>query len=477
MNTPTISSALPAAPSNPGGTRTGDSREPDANTPNFSSVLTRQQTNEPAPVKVISAPTDTGSKQGDQHDVAADDAKPTDEAAAEQIAEQGLGLPQIALNIAAEAALAIAARLPGAVHATPGNAAAIDTTLSAAAQQNITPANADGLAAELARGNPLVTPFHAAQAGVNSAAALAAAAKQDATAKAQMLAIRPDTSVGTPAKAIELPAGFVPMQARAQPFHAALDARKALPHQTELNLRKAPAVAANIRKNAVSAQGLAVDVTLAKTATLDATALAADIASVSARTSFAAASTQIDLSASQAGSITAASGATPFPTSLGSLPNTGAQVALPGIATPLQSPQWGAEFGRQFVSLTQGGHNMPHTAELRLDPPELGPLRISINISDNVAHAIFTSPHAAVRQTVENSLPQLQQLLAQAGISLGQTSVNDQGQADQSFNESFGAGRKSANTGSGGTIVDVSGLDARSPARSRAPDALVDTFV
>jgi flagellar hook-length control protein FliK len=141
--------------------------------------------------------------------------------------------------------------------------------------------------------------------------------------------------------------------------------------------------------------------------------------------------------------------------------NAGALATLPGIATPLQSPQWGAEFGRQFVSLTQGAHNMPHTAELRLDPPELGPLRISINISDNVAHAVFTSPHAAVRQTVENSLPQLQQLLAQAGISLGQTSVNDQGQADQSFNESFGASRKTTRTGADGAIGDLTGMDPR----------------
>src|SRR5690606_27841483 len=128
----------------------------------------------------------------------------------------------------------------------------------------------------------------------------------------------------------------------------------------------------------------------------------------------------------------------------------------PGIATPLQNPQWASDFGRQFISLTQGSHTMPHTAELRLDPPELGPLRISINISDNVAHAIFVSPHAAVRQTVENALPQLQQLLAQAGISLGQTSVNDQAQSDQAYNESFASSRKAAASGGAGASGEVS---------------------
>ncbi|PLC47995.1 hypothetical protein CR159_20585 [Pollutimonas subterranea] len=476
MNTPTITTALPSASTNSGGTRAGDSREPDAATPSFSSVLTGQQTNEPAPAKAIPVNTDAAPKKGDAQDIAVDVAEPTDEALAEDVAEQGLGLPQIALNIAAEAALAMAARQTGALHATQGGAAAITTTLPAGVQPNGIPADADALAAELARGNPLAISIAATQAGANSAAALAGTAKHDATAKAPLSALKPDAQAATIAKAIELPAGFVPAQATAQPLHAAPDTRKALPHQTELNLRKAPTVAGDTRKGLLPAQTLAADITIAKTATLDAAALAADIASVSARASFAGASAQTDLNASQAGSITAASGNTGFPGTLGSMPTTGASATPPGIATPLQSPQWGAEFGRQFVSLTQGGHNMPHTAELRLDPPELGPLRISINISDNVAHAVFTSPHAAVRQTVENSLPQLQQLLAQAGISLGQTSVNDQGQTDQSFNDSFGASRKATTTVSDDAIGDVAGMDARSPARSRAPDALVDTF-
>src|SRR3546814_225550 len=115
------------------------------------------------------------------------------------------------------------------------------------------------------------------------------------------------------------------------------------------------------------------------------------------------------------------------------------------------------------------------SSDLRLDPPELGPLRISINLSDNVAHAVFVSPHAAVRQTVENALPQLQQLLAQAGISLGQTSVSDQGQSQQAFNESSGNGqRNSSGNAAGGS--EVAGGVLQTATRSRAPDALVDTF-
>lgn len=151
--------------------------------------------------------------------------------------------------------------------------------------------------------------------------------------------------------------------------------------------------------------------------------------------------------------------------------------AIPGTATPLSSPQWASDFGRQFVNIAQNSSNGIQIAELRLDPPELGPLRITINLSDSVAHASFVSPHAMVRQTVENALPQLQQLLAQAGISLGDTSVNDQSQAGQSSDGD------NSNRQAGGNRAGVSGglsaegvTDASNIARKLSPDALVDTF-
>jgi len=147
-----------------------------------------------------------------------------------------------------------------------------------------------------------------------------------------------------------------------------------------------------------------------------------------------------------------------------------------GIAAPLNSPQWSSEFGRQFIRIAQAGNGLGQIAELRLDPPELGPLRITINLSDNVAHAVFSSPHASVRQTVENALPQLQQMLEQAGLSLGQANVNDQGGSEQGYP---GEGRQTARhggTGGADTAGAQAGQDARPTGRTADPDALVDTF-
>lgn len=183
-----------------------------------------------------------------------------------------------------------------------------------------------------------------------------------------------------------------------------------------------------------------------------------------------------DAAGALAGSLSAVAHSATTATGSVNVPQAGSPTLAPLVATPLQSPLWAADFSRQFVSITQAGHTMPHTAELRLDPPELGPLRISLQITDNVAHAAFISPHAAVRQTVENALPQLQELLAQAGISLGQTSVSDQGQPGQAGQESKdGMARPGMATASVGGM-DTGNAPLQAATRARAPDALIDTF-
>jgi len=57
-------------------------------------------------------------------------------------------------------------------------------------------------------------------------------------------------------------------------------------------------------------------------------------------------------------------------------------------------------------------------------------LRITLTVTDGVAQAAFTSPHAGVRHSIEAALDQLQATLAESGIELGQASVSDQ-QHDQ----------------------------------------------
>ena len=85
------------------------------------------------------------------------------------------------------------------------------------------------------------------------------------------------------------------------------------------------------------------------------------------------------------------------------------------------------------------------------------------------------SAHASVRQAIETALPQLQQALAQAGISLGQTSVGEQA-AQQQFAQDQGGGSQrqggSLTGGAGDVVADAS----RPLGLARNANALVDTF-
>ncbi|QOR39216.1 hypothetical protein HNO52_12340 [Billgrantia diversa] len=117
------------------------------------------------------------------------------------------------------------------------------------------------------------------------------------------------------------------------------------------------------------------------------------------------------------------------------------------LAAPVQSPAWPGQLGQQLVQFArQGGEQQ---VEIRLNPAELGPLAVSLKMTEQGAQAQFLSAHAQVRQVLEQAIPQLREALAEQGISLGETSVGEQRRQDaQAF-----AGRD-GQRGQGAQVAD-----------------------
>jgi flagellar hook-length control protein FliK len=141
------------------------------------------------------------------------------------------------------------------------------------------------------------------------------------------------------------------------------------------------------------------------------------------------------------------------------------------IAAPLTSSAWPAEFAQKinWVSTQQN-----QTAELHLNPPDLGPMSVVLSVSDNQATAIFSSPHSAVRDAIENAMPKLRESLAENGIMLGNTSVNDQAPRDNgasNFTDQRGDNRRTAEVE--GSTVQATSLPV---APTRRHNGMVDTF-
>lgn len=135
----------------------------------------------------------------------------------------------------------------------------------------------------------------------------------------------------------------------------------------------------------------------------------------------------------------------PISTQPGTLtPATGSLMTSASIGTPVSSPAWPSQLGQQLIQLAQRGGE--HQVKMQLHPAELGPLSISLKVSEHGTQAHFLSAHAQVRQALELAIPQLREALAEQGISLGETSVgehdnpNEQAFAQQGSNTPNGSG-------------------------------------
>jgi flagellar hook-length control protein FliK len=142
------------------------------------------------------------------------------------------------------------------------------------------------------------------------------------------------------------------------------------------------------------------------------------------------------------------------------------------VSTPVGSNRWNEDLGQKITWMAGHGNQ---SAELQLNPPDLGPLNVVLNVSGDQATALFTSPHAAVRDAVQQALPKLREMLADNGIMLGNASVSDQGRqgAQSGFS---GGGNKSSSSSSRGAIEVSSVQQGSRSVSTLQTQGLVDTF-
>lgn len=84
-------------------------------------------------------------------------------------------------------------------------------------------------------------------------------------------------------------------------------------------------------------------------------------------------------------------------------------------------------------------------AEIRLDPPDLGSVQVKVSTAGESATVNFVVQSQQARDALEHAAPRLRELLAQQGIELGQSSVQQdnqqqQGQQDGQFTQHQGDG-------------------------------------
>lgn len=93
------------------------------------------------------------------------------------------------------------------------------------------------------------------------------------------------------------------------------------------------------------------------------------------------------------------------------------------VDSPAGAPGFAQELGQQVAWL--GGQEIKQ-ARIRLHPEELGQLDVKVSVAHDRVDVTFAVQHPAAVHAVQQTLPQLDSLLAQHGLALGHAEVGQQ---------------------------------------------------
>ena len=82
---------------------------------------------------------------------------------------------------------------------------------------------------------------------------------------------------------------------------------------------------------------------------------------------------------------------------------------------------------------------------LQLKPPDLGTLKIRMDMKDNTLRLAMTAEHHSVKELLLNNIHQLKEALLQQGVKLDKVDV----QIDYNFGQSLNGSKDGTNRGSG----------------------------
>jgi flagellar hook-length control protein FliK len=148
---------------------------------------------------------------------------------------------------------------------------------------------------------------------------------------------------------------------------------------------------------------------------------------------------------------------------------------IPGQPVPMQQGGWSeAVVDRVMLMSSQ---NL-RSAEIQLDPAELGRLEVRISVNQEQTQVTFASPNAGVREALDAQMHRLREMFAQQGMNLLDVNVSDQS-LSRGWQGQEGDGNGRGGSGRDGLAADEELLQHPVDARGGTPVAargLVDYY-
>jgi len=125
------------------------------------------------------------------------------------------------------------------------------------------------------------------------------------------------------------------------------------------------------------------------------------------------------------------------------------------VPVPMSQATWGEQVSDKIVWLA---NQKIQFAEIHINPQELGPVEVKINVQNDQAAITFTSPHQGVRDLLEMSVNRLREMMSENGVDLAHVDVSDQSSQHDSQGE--GETGEAGLAGVEGDGVDLDGAEA-----------------
>lgn len=144
------------------------------------------------------------------------------------------------------------------------------------------------------------------------------------------------------------------------------------------------------------------------------------------------------------------------------------------LAPRVGTSAWDQAVGQKVIWMVAGGKQ---TAELTLNPPDLGPMQVVLSISNEQANATFISAQPDVREALESAMPKLREMMNDAGIQLSGFSVKSESSNHGSqFADDRSLPRSKNNTNEAANELGSASTTIPGASRSSAGLGIVDTF-
>ena len=114
------------------------------------------------------------------------------------------------------------------------------------------------------------------------------------------------------------------------------------------------------------------------------------------------------------------------------------------VETPFRQPGWDQALSERVL---WAANQKMQSAEIKLNPPQLGPIEVRIQMHQDQAQVSFTSQHAVVRDALEAALPRLREMFNASGFELDANVSQHSFAQQQRQAQGFGASHPQAAAG------------------------------